>query len=189
MLCVQQDLVHLTGFTDGSVDFKLPSRDGQVIMGIGWIIPEAELSFKVATILWPSSTKAELSAILSLLLVLPVKIQSIVIHTDSQAAIDNISRYQALSLRAISKIPNSMLIEQIWKVANTKQITLTMRKVKGHLGDHYNEVADLLAKEAATQGLVDPASIFRWSTILHSQQPFTLIWKDRTWEGVWRKTF
>ena len=65
--CDSQQLTHLNGFTDGSINFKTPSRNNQVIMGAGWVIPDVDMSYGLATVLWPSSTKAELSAILLLL--------------------------------------------------------------------------------------------------------------------------
>src|SRR6266480_4391409 len=59
-ICSDQQLAHINGYTDGSVNFKTPSRNNQVIIGTGWIIPEVNISFGAATTLWPSSTKAEL---------------------------------------------------------------------------------------------------------------------------------
>src|SRR2546429_5918091 len=158
-------------------------------MGTGWIIPEADVFFGTATTSWPSSTKAELSAILTLLLALPVELQSITINTDSQSAIDNIQKYTGLSIRAKSKIPNIMIVDQIWRIVKAKQIAISMVKVKGHSGDFYNDMADTITKEAAAKGMVDQSSIFHMGTNLHSQLTFSLTWAKNGWDGAWRKNF
>src|SRR2546429_287283 len=145
-------------------------------MGTGWIIPEADVSFGTATTSWPSSTKAELSAILILLLALPVGLHSVKVHTDSQAAIDSIQKYNELSIKAKSKLPNVMLVDQIWRISKVKQIELTMIKVKGHSRDFYNDIADAIAKEAAAKGMIDQSGIFQMFTNLHSQLRFSLMW-------------
>lgn len=158
-------------------------------MGLGWVIPEVDISFGAATTLWPSSTKAELNAILLLLLALPVDIQSITVYTDSQAAIDTIVKYNDLSIRAKSKIPNIMIVDQIWRTVKAKQIDLIMYKVKGHSGDFYNDLVDTIVKDAAAKGMVDHACNFWLFTNLHLQLRFSLTWADDNWNGNWRKNF
>src|SRR2546429_6006305 len=158
-------------------------------MAKGWITPEADVSFGTATVLWPSSTKAELSAILTLLLAIPVGLQSITVHTDSQSAIDSIQKYARLSLRTKSKTPNIMIVDQIWRIIKAKQIELLMAKVKGHSGDLYNDMADSIAKDAAAIGMVDQSHIFHMNTNLHSSFTFLLTGAGERWDGAWRKNF
>jgi len=51
-------------------------------MGASWVIEDTELSFKCGVEHFPSSTRPELMAILTALLVMPVHV-IVIIHTDS----------------------------------------------------------------------------------------------------------
>ena len=65
-------------------------------MGTGWIIFDERSDRIIAQSIgrikkWPSSTRAELGAIVSTLLVLPLR-QKATIHTDSKAAMDSLKQ-------------------------------------------------------------------------------------------------
>ncbi len=78
-------------------------------MGIGWVVVNYDtLEFSASAILWPSSTKAEMLACLTVLLVVQVKAQ-VTIYTDSTATIirfDQIDGFINLSVRKKEKISN-----------------------------------------------------------------------------------
>ena len=158
-------------------------------MGAGWIVPQLDVQFGCATTLWPSSTKAELFAIWSALLAVPMNINNINIFTDSQSAIDSINRHTILNFRQRSKIPNSIIIEQIWRLMRVKDINCRFVKVKAHTGNEYNEAADRIAKQAARKANDDNDFCTYIRSGLHSQQRFTVLWKNQDWNGVLRKNF
>ena len=54
----------------------------RISMGASWVIEDTELSFKCGVEHFPSSTRPELMAILTALLVMPVHV-IVIIHTDS----------------------------------------------------------------------------------------------------------
>ncbi|PKK57646.1 hypothetical protein RhiirC2_797669 [Rhizophagus irregularis] len=97
---------------------------------------------------FPSSTKAETMAILTALLVCPPRCK-VVINTDSQAAIDAFHKSKnlhSISPRRFNKINNNILWSTIHHVINKLTLKVTFIKVKAHSGDHYNDIADALAK-------------------------------------------
>ena len=58
-------------YTDGSLQ-----RDPNniVAMGFGWVLVNNEaIEFSASAVLWPSSTKAEILAVLTALMIIPVK--------------------------------------------------------------------------------------------------------------------
>ena len=85
------NLIHI--YTDGSCNLRNPDN----MMGCGWIITNTPnpITFFCKTILWPSSTRAELTAIWTALLALPSHANAI-IHTDSQAALDGIKKCSSI---------------------------------------------------------------------------------------------
>src|SRR5260364_297054 len=96
---------------------------------------------------WPSSTKAELVAIWTMLLTIPISSEAIV-YTDSEAAICAIK--VGFTLEPTSKAqkrPNFLLVEKIIDLIKTKDITLELNKVKGHSNNKWNDFADKLAKK------------------------------------------
>ena len=109
-------------------------------MGLGWVIVDKNLrsssiSFKCRIDNWPSSTRAELGAIWTALLVVPNK-ANIKIYSDSKAAIEGIQNFQKLmSIRNNFKIKNHTLINQILDCSNSKKINLKLIKVKSHSKD------------------------------------------------------
>jgi ribonuclease HI len=125
-------------------------------MGIGWIVKREGLidysfSFSSSIESWPSSTRAELGAIWTALLVSPYKAQ-IHIFTDSKAAIEAIEGHQENSnLRNWFKTKNRSIIRQIKDCCIAKNLNLTLHKVKSHSGDKWNDLADKLAKEGISK--------------------------------------
>ncbi|PKC62153.1 ribonuclease H-like protein [Rhizophagus irregularis] len=100
---------------------------------------------------WPSSTRAELGAILSAILVLQTG-QKANIITDSQAAIDSIN-YIRTNLtngkdktRTWCKCNNYSIVSSIINLIDSKQLEIKLVKVKGHSGVKGNEEADRVAK-------------------------------------------
>jgi ribonuclease HI len=80
-------------------------------MGIGWIVKEIDnigsnINFSSSLENWPSSTRAELGAIWTALLVTPYGAQAH-IYTDSKAAIEAIEKHQKVNkLRSWFKTKN-----------------------------------------------------------------------------------
>ena len=138
-------------FTDGSYD---PERNK---MGLGWIQTSDETGatfvnrFAASNIHWVSSTKAELLAILTAILV--VKNNSrIIIYTDSKCAIDQINKYKVeTSTRRRLKFIHYQILDRITDAIKKFNLDLVLIKVKAHDENPGNEVADLLAKEGLDQ--------------------------------------
>ena len=132
-------------YTDGSLAENKSS--GQYEMGSGWISVENNCSFYCSTKTWPSSTRAELLAIYTALLTLPLK-QSVSIKTDSQAAIDGIrnSRSYTAHNKWLS-VNNRNLLNNIAFITNFKSLQVEYIKVKAHSGIEGNELADSLANQ------------------------------------------
>ena len=94
------------------------------------------------------STRPELVAILGALLTTKSK-SKVIIKTDSEAAISSINR--ALSNRSfkdILKAKNRAILDKIVETIDSKDLVISMCKVKAHAGVRWNEFADQLAKEA-----------------------------------------
>ena len=127
-------------YTDGSLTYVKGSNEmNRKKMGIGWIaypIQEGEIDTARAIHLsevledWPSSTRAELGAIATALLVVPS--QSIIkIHSDSANAISLIKRTCHVNkIREEIKLSNSSLIRLIQKCIKEKEIKYKLVKVK-----------------------------------------------------------
>ncbi|CAB4496321.1 unnamed protein product [Rhizophagus irregularis] len=100
---------------------------------------------------WPSSTHAELGAILSAILVLQTG-QRANIFTDSQAAIDSINHTRINltngknKIRIWCKSNNYSIISSIINLIDSKHLEIKLIKVKGHSGVKGNEEADRVAK-------------------------------------------
>src|SRR6266498_38289 len=140
-------------YTDGSL-INLGSTD--LSMGIGWIqISDDDfiISQFSASInrTWPSSTKAETMSLLSILERLPCRAE-VSFYLDSLATIQKFSNILSptkYSNRHL-KQPNPRLWLLINHLVSSKNLTVTLCKVKGHSGDVLNDRSDQLAKMGAT---------------------------------------
>jgi len=131
--------------------------------GTGWIIFDERSDRIIAQSIgrikkWPSSTRAELGAIVSTLLVLPLR-QKATIHTDSKAAMDSLKQLDMdlkggkSRSRIWSKATNSSLTSSIRFIIDRKNLDISFRKVKGHSGDKGNDMADSLASRGNLEGI------------------------------------
>ncbi len=97
-------------YTDGSLQKDTLQPDS---MGISFVVVNHEdIEFSASAMLWPSSTKAEMLACLTALMVVPVQIIT-TLYTDSAVTIagfDRIDELMNLSVQKREKHPNF----QIW---------------------------------------------------------------------------
>ena len=132
-------------YTDGSLAENKSS--GTYEMGSGWVSLDNNCSFICNTTTWPSSTRAELLAIYTALLVSPTN-RTIIIKTDSQAAIDGITK--SYSYDAHNKwlsASNRTLLRNIDYITKFKSLNVEYVKIKAHSGIEGNEIADSLANQ------------------------------------------
>ena len=137
----------LTFYSDGSLSGANEANDCR--MGAGWFLENADISFAFKLVKWPSSTRAELFAIWSIVLLSPEN-SKITINTDSMAAIQGIEKGR--SLKHINKwlsLNNWSIISGIIYLEKIKNIELLLVKVKAHSGIVSNDRADALAKSGA----------------------------------------
>ncbi|PKY59552.1 hypothetical protein RhiirA4_482374 [Rhizophagus irregularis] len=124
---------------------------------------------------FPSSTKAEIMAILTALLVAPHK-SEVIIYTDSQAAISGFHKsanLQFISSRRFNKINYTSLWSTIHHIINKLDIRLQLIKVKAHSSCAYNDRADELAKLGRVKST--PTSL-KFNSILNFN--ISLKWND-----------
>ncbi|CAB4483140.1 unnamed protein product [Rhizophagus irregularis] len=152
---VPHDTINI--YTDGSLTnrFNNSSNTFTKLMGTGWVIlnnkDEVILECNSSITDWPSSTRAELGAILSAILVLQTG-QKANIITDSQAAIDSINHTRTNltngknKTRTWCKCNNYSIVSSIINLIDSKQLEIKLVKVKGHSGVKGNEEADRVAK-------------------------------------------
>jgi ribonuclease HI len=120
-------------------------------MGFGWVIPEFKnyerLTFRGNIKNFPSSTRAELMAVFTALIVMPTR-SKVIIYTDSACAIQNIKIIiKQINTREIwTKNKNPVILQMINDIVKEKRLKIICHKVKAHSGDKYNEIADSLAK-------------------------------------------
>jgi ribonuclease HI len=124
-----------------------------VDMGAACFFPSIDRSISTSLNFWPSSTRAELVAILIALLAVPTH-SRVKILTDSKAAIESINNFTTprLSSRKISKTINNLLLFKIRCLISGKHLDMVMEKVKGHSGLEGNDIADRVAKNAIIMG-------------------------------------
>src|SRR5262245_19772829 len=110
-------------------------------MGAGWISADESTSGNCALLNWPSSTRAELAAILLVLLTIPTG-ANIIIYTDSQAVIDGINQMIHWKSRwRWHKTSNASIKMGILVCIKYKNLRLNLVKVKGHSNDRLNDKA------------------------------------------------
>ncbi|PKY54421.1 hypothetical protein RhiirA4_426769 [Rhizophagus irregularis] len=120
-------------------------------MGYGWIFTSnltENIKFSGSTKEWPSSSKAELIAILTTLIVCPPN-SNISIHTDSASCIATFNMLSSpkLTARRFQKLNNCALWNTVKHIINVLKLNVSLIKVKAHSGHPLNDAADLLAKE------------------------------------------
>src|SRR6185436_550932 len=109
--------------------------------------PEEEIALGLDR--WLTSTIAELAAIWAAILTIP-RVKQIIIYTDSNAVIRNISRgLEQTDRDKILKKKNAIWITKIIDLIKTKKIQVELVKVKSHSKDKWNDKADSLAKKGA----------------------------------------
>ncbi|EXX67215.1 ribonuclease H-like domain-containing protein [Rhizophagus irregularis DAOM 181602=DAOM 197198] len=169
--------VDLEFFTDGSYD-STNSQAG-FPMGYGWTTSNlfnGNITYNGSLQFFPSSTKAETMAILTALVVCP-EFGKIIIHTDSQAAIDSFHKSKNLhtiSPRRFNKINNNILWSSIHFIIKSLSLKVKLLKVKAHSGHQFNDIADIQAKLGRTQPIP--------TTIIHDHLPnqtITLNWNNK----------
>ena len=135
------------------------------MMGSGWFIVETNRRFDCGSQLWPSSTKAELVAIWSLLLTVPTN-SKLHIITDSQAAIDGIRNHLTTStVRIYLKSTNRPILDTIRHSTTVKNLTVNYINIKSHSGDAGNDLADDIAKSAIIRAESNPDRILDTSNL------------------------
>ena len=158
-------------YTDGS----LKQIDNNIMMAIGWIQVESIDSKKIiaeffaANIEWPSSMKAEIIAILSVLLVVTSN-SNVVIYTDSQNAINQYNCYKSeLSFKRKLKITGYLIWEIIIYLTTKYNINLRLIKIKSHVGNWGNDSANALVKKGLSEPrlqvidkLIEDKAIMQW---------------------------
>jgi ribonuclease HI/endonuclease/exonuclease/phosphatase family metal-dependent hydrolase len=162
-------------YTDGSM-FNRGQQE--VTMGAAWIQtkgPNPGSWHATGVENWPSSTRAETTAITTALLTVPSN-SKVTIHTDSQACIDTYNRLNRSSPKQTHK---RWLKEKNWSLwsiiidtTKKRNINLHLNKVKAHAGNVHNEKADQLAKQA-TQ-----AEIIKWKDTATYKIQALPVWKD-----------
>ena len=166
-------------FTDRSLKGKIENSIKTNRIGIG----QAQISLGKDEVIeqfsarvngWLSSTIAELIAIWSVLLAVPIE-EKITIYTDSNLAIRGIRRELANNVNSrILKKKNPIMITNIVDIIRGKKINLELVKVKSHSNDKWNEYADKLAK----QGLNRKEEI-EIEKIESTRFKFQVSWKEK----------
>src|SRR6266540_3412933 len=135
-------------YTDGSLSHGGSTR---MTMSIGWTTTfdnVDNLTFHAAISGNPSSTKAEIIAILTALITCPA--HAIVnIYTDSQCCVDYFDRLKHTSSNALrykkSLYPNYLHWDIILEIILTLSLHVSLFKIQGHSNNHFNDIADNLA--------------------------------------------
>ena len=101
-----------------------------------------------------SSTKAEILAILTALIVM-TPFSTIEIYTDSANAISQFEKYKKeLSQRKKMKFNQHVMWEQILNMIQRFNLKVILFKVKAHNNDKNNDRADFLAKEGINDSYI-----------------------------------
>ncbi|GBB85480.1 hypothetical protein RclHR1_00120034 [Rhizophagus clarus] len=121
-------------------------------MGFAWIEISSNsihTPFQGAMAFQPSSTKAETYAILSALITAPSNAM-VTINTDSQNVITNYHQFKDpnFSLWKHLKVDTYMFWTLIFKLITSKNPYISIKKIKAHYGNQWNDVADALLKSA-----------------------------------------
>lgn len=132
-------------------------------MGIGWIllkdnnVNEIWKEFSASNFGWSSSTKAEITAVYSALLVTTTN-ANVKIYTDSANTITQYNSFKnEKSPRRRMKINQHITWEAIFYIIKKYKLSVEIIKVKAHDGNEGNDKADILAKK----GLDEDRLLFR----------------------------
>src|SRR6266540_4738586 len=135
-------------YTDGSLSHGSTIR---ITMGIGWTTAfdnVDNITFHDAISGNPSSTKAEIIAILTALITCPAHV-TINIYTDSQCCVDHFDRLKHTFSNALrykkSLYPNYLHWDIIFELISTLSLHVSLFKIQGHSNNHFNDIADNLA--------------------------------------------
>src|SRR6266508_4659336 len=177
----------LSFYTDGSL-----TNGGSIRMkmGIGWTTAFADLNnltFHAAVTNNPSSTKAELIAIITALITSPPHV-TVSVYTDSQCCVDHFNRLHSSPASTthynFASHPNYLQWAILLEMINTLSLTVTLTKVLGHSANHYNDIADHLANTGRHLHILDtcPSLLNDWSCHLTwnnqlIEQPLRLFFK------------
>ena len=115
-------------------------------MSLGLLITNGtqKTCFSAQTHKFPSSTRAELMAVLIATLIIPSSSECEIL-TDSANVISILSK-QTTSLHRWNKRANPHIIQAILETTQRKQLSIKYTKVAAHIGNRGNEMADKLAK-------------------------------------------
>jgi len=172
-------------YTDGSL---LDLGKSSCKMGIGWFIANnntQKQQFQASIERFPSSTKAEIIAVLTALLVCP-KQSNVNIFLDSLSTINTFTKifkdYRLTHARRL-KLPNCwewVIIEQI---ITKLELNIVLHKIKGHSNNKQNDLADKLAKEGRSKPTLNiniqtiiPIGLFYKGYLL--DKPICVFWKE-----------
>ena len=136
-------------YTDGS----LKKSNDEIIMALGWVLVDQNddslvlEEFSAKNFGWPSSTKAEIVAVLSAILTV-IPDSKVLIYTDSNNVVSQYNQFKSeLSNRRKLKIVGHISWDTIILLVKKYRIDLKFIKVKAHNGIWANEEADKLAKK------------------------------------------
>src|SRR6185436_146865 len=136
-------------YTDASI---INAQSSHPKIGIGWISEHnTQIKFNCAISSYPDSTRAELEAIVYLLLILPINSYSN-IHLDNLSALKNIQLFP--SLHKFLHIKNWDILFIIHHFIQTKSLNISFYKVKTHSNNFFHNQADLLAKQGTSKHLI-----------------------------------
>ena len=141
-----ENRIEIKVYTDGSMKNILEEDH----MGLGWVIPDQEnvnhMTFRSNLEQFPSSTRAELMAILTALTVMP-KRSRVNIYTDSKCAIYNINKVNKGKMNFIwNEAKNPVILQSIKEIIDELKLQIILHKIKAHEGNYFNEMADQLAQ-------------------------------------------
>ena len=147
-------------YTDGSLQRFNVNNDTHTSQGFGWHILTEDTSailteFNAASKAWPSSTRMELLAVLTLVSILP-RNSEITIRTDSNNVITKFEKFKGnIVFRRKIKENNLVFWEVLFEIIKRFNINIVFQKVKAHSGDKYNDRADTLAKLGCNMDRID----------------------------------
>ena len=166
----------LTFYSDGSMSKDIKRQ--QTRMGAAWIMVQDQQithSFQTGVQDWPSALRAELVAIITIVLALPAN-QKITVHTDCKGII---TKFQSLSRenprmthKRWLKQDNWLLWTRLIELVKTKEILITYIKAKAHSEDPFNNIADQQAKTARKERCI------QWQPLELSRLPTTPKWQQ-----------